>query len=974
MRSIRNGGVTQHGYDNQGNCDETNAFIAAGYDTQGLKPDSVITDTTMQTWAAKQDPTQQTLSRYGHNERGQRTAIVHYANRDGRKGRDDAFAYHEVRQWDKCNHITKRTVRQRKDEKGEPVNCITQKTYDGLERTTKSVDASGHETRFDYADAMQTVTVTHPNGLVEMTRWNGAGQPKQIVESDGNVATERLTDYGYDLAGRLYETIAPDMTRTLTLADPQDRLGLTIDALNRVVRIHYDVRNNRQQTIAYQASITLPADESPYTLAAILPQLILTPDKDRYETRLHDSASRLCYEVKADGAVTRTQWDSVNRETGVISYVNRLALSILPALRETKSQRILPLIVPAKADRHQNLFYTDDNLPIGEQVGTPASGGFVKQFMNNHLWQIKQVSFKQQIPLTRDESKLFPTPTADDAKTYDYHDLRGQTTGICDAENYLTEHVHIACGKQGEKIRYVTKVDPSKGDTVTVLRPKPNPEDFHWQFAYDLNNREIKMIELPLGKQTLKSYDAVGNTIYRASGPLPTAERPKPPLRAYHTRFNVWSQTTEELNPRAANQLAAILADDALTEAMRSIEIFKLWNEKGTHYFYDATGLQRQKQIPEGAKTLFYFDKARRLVVTINALGAVTENTPDTFDDEIETRQYAHAIEAAELATLQGGQLTPTLTTYLEQIKDPKKDIVIQQQFDNASRPLISTDGEGYTTLKVYTAFGQVEKLQKPVTQTRFITDSFAYDGRGHCIQTNLDVTHLNIQTRAAYNFLNVREKRVDGEGNCYSYNSDKLGRITETQWPNGLTEAKTWDAHGRPLTETDTTGAVWTTQYQTAQRTTINTSPAGRTHTVITNVFAQPVETIDGLGNVEKTAYEPGGLVEKTEDALGRCAHYLYSISGWQLSKTDKNALQTINTHDVLGRITVVAEQENSAAMTTVTLTKREQRYDNFDRKIAMQDANGVWTKQHYDRRNLNVETIIDPNPTVNNNEAECL
>ena len=199
-----------------------------------------------------------------------------------------------------------------------------------------------------------------------------------------------------------------------------------------------------------------------------------------------------------------------------------------------------------------------------------------------------------------------------------------------------------------------------------------------------------------------------------------------------------------------------------------------------------------------------------------------------------------------------------------------------------------------------------------------------------------------------------------DAKGNQTSYTYDikvcGCGSATGIQYPNGLSIAKTYDAHGNLLTtKNSVTGATSSYSY---------TSISGTDYVdTITNALGQKtVFQYDSIGNMTKTI-APGGdttaitynnlsLPESIRDPLGRTVRTRYDSLGRVTARINPTGDSTRYSYDNFGNLACVVDPMGRST---------SYAYDIMGRLLRETDPAGNVTRYAYDNSGR-LDTLFDP------------
>jgi RHS repeat-associated protein len=278
--------------------------------------------------------------------------------------------------------------------------------------------------------------------------------------------------------------------------------------------------------------------------------------------------------------------------------------------------------------------------------------------------------------------------------------------------------------------------------------------------------------------------------------------------------------------------------------------------------------------------------------VTYNALGLPTTATAP--GNKTTTVEYDTLMRVTKVTNPNGNQtqFTYDINDNLLTVKDPLNR-VSTMTYDVLGNVLTSTNPRGDQESYTYT----FNNLLKTVTNGRGKTRSYQYTARGE-----LKYSYLPDGTTEFYGYLgdgNLANFTGSGRSQI-NYSYDNLGRLSIIDYPNMTDTTFTYDAAGRRIAMTDTSGQTsWF--YDAAGRlTSLNqagkvtsytynidgsratmTQPAGTTTytydsygrpTGITNPFNEVTSFLyDSLGRIYRKTLQPGTYEEYTYDNLDR-------------------------------------------------------------------------------------------------------
>lgn len=959
------GKVKEYRANQQGNIDTVREYLNGTFDTSATPPNLSISLQQMLDWVDEQNVQQVSLTKFDYNYRGQVTLTQRYANVDAEgNGIQDAFMYQEVDNWDEFGNLLQKEVQQTSS-----TQATTTQRFDGLQRLTAVVDPLCNKTSNNYVSQNNTtqVQVTYPNGCQDVKTLGTDGlalTDSSTAQSNGQNQT-RLTTYARDTAGRPVRTTLPDNNLLYTFYDRQNRLGFKVTPLGIVTEYDYDRIHRYKKTTTYANPINATSFYSP-TQPGLLPVasmvqnlLVCDPLNDRSSYEFYDASGRLACQVDSGSYITQFYYDNLNRQTAKVVFSTQLTAAQIAQLQNAQPLNLTPDFTK---DRGTQYFYNNDNYKIGEI----NSAGYVIEYVRDAAGRvIQKIQYATTVPLDLATTNFNrPAKTSDDANTYYILDARGQRLAEVDADSYLTTHTYLPCGLKQQSYRYANPIDVSWFTNPTVMPPLPaqNSEDQTTVYTYDLLSRPTE-IDGPMQQASIKQYDVMGNVILNQIQDLANPNNVAPDYqRNTQAQYDGWNQATTEANPFVGLLIAQVQANQNLTPEQKQQQILAIWQTQSTRHTYDATGLKLYSIDSLNNKTYYYYDNDRRLVITVDATGCVTENTLNNFGEPTLKRGYAARLSAQQLATLIGGFISATFRTYLNSLQ-VSFDQVTQKTVDQRGLVTQITDPENYVTINTYNAFKQIETENLSVSSTQpSLLISHQYEPRG--LETQTQKTAGNLVTVTSQVFANLYGERTlftDERGTIFQTNYDPLGQITsQIRAYSTATQATTTfknDAFNRVLLETDSLGEQTQHIYNQTNRThTILYPDPNVKKTITLNVFNQKQQEADALGNTQSWIHAADGQINIYTDPLKSTTIDAYDLLGRRASHTDQNNILTNYTYNGSNQLTQKIYDVKGLNLITTYIP------DAFG-NASILDPRSVLTANTFDRRNLLTQSVIDPN-----------
>jgi RHS repeat-associated protein len=205
----------------------------------------------------------------------------------------------------------------------------------------------------------------------------------------------------------------------------------------------------------------------------------------------------------------------------------------------------------------------------------------------------------------------------------------------------------------------------------------------------------------------------------------------------------------------------------------------------------------------------------------------------------------------------------------------------------------------------------------------------------------------------------------------CTTYSSE--GRKTQSRDANGHTTTYTYDPTGSVRTVTAADNSVTTTAYDESGAVKTKTDANNHTTTYAHDAEGNTTSVTDPLGHATTTAYDTLGRKTSTTDPLNHTTSYGYDNEGRLTTTTTPRSMTTTTAYDKLGRRTSVTDPLNHSTsygydadgeQTSVTDPLNHttsSTYDALGRLVSKTDANNHTTSYAYDL-NGNQVTITAP------------
>lgn len=729
--------------------------------------------------------------------------------------------------------------------------------YDANGRLVGTVNAAGGQTAVSYDPNDQLVMTTDALGNPTTAEYDGQGNVVATTDALGGV-----TRYTYDAnnkelsvtdpLGRITVYTRDGFGRELTRTDPlgnvtrktYDAFGNELtktDALGNSARNVFDAAGNLTLSVDVTGAIsTFVNDSSGRVLSAVLPSGATL----NFE---YSGGTQATAFTDANGLATAFTYDANGRETSRTSTVQTAggrATATATTAYDADGR------VVAVTDALGNTTRTEYDATGRVTATVDALGGrttFAYDPVGHLILTTRPDGSTLQAAYDADGRKVSNTDAAGRVTRYEY-DVLGRLT----ATDYP------------DGTRTVTEYDAAGQATATV-----DELGDRTQYQHDADGRQVAVTD-PLGTVTRTTYDAIGNVL-TVTDPLG------------HVVTDVYDQygrMTGIVNPDGTS------ARQTLDAAGR---VVALTDENGrtTRFQYTAGGQLADVTDALGNVTRYEYDTSGRLTSQTDANGHVTH-----YEYDVLGRLTARI--------LPGGQAWRTEYDALGRIArttDPDGNVVAYA-YDSLGRVVAKTRSDGVTFAYTYTATGQLATATDPRGVTTYAYDAhdrllastgpdgqairYTYDAAGRTATVTTPGGTVQYAYDADGRLTTVTDPTL-GETR-YTYNA--AGQLTRTDFPNGVSETRTYDVNGRLTGQTATGLAGNLIDYHYTY------DPTGR------------VVEFTGDGATVDYTYDADCRLVREHTASGTDVSYTYDAVGNRLTRTDANGA-TVYQYDINDRLT---------------------------------------------------------------------
>jgi YD repeat-containing protein len=568
-------------------------------------------------------------------------------------------------------------------EGADPQNQYSRNFYDRANRLRFTIDAMGYATEFQYRnDGNISKTLRYEKQL--LLNFNNSFTADQISEILAGrtftpPAKDQITEYVYDEAGRVKETIqAEDTDIQYSEYFAYDKTGNVIrqtngngdhtyfryDAMGRVIRkidgegyvvdTNYDALGKVQYRITYMQQVTLPQIDDPDWAYSLASNPVTTLDSvangeveiygDRTEIFIYDAFGRI--KRKTDPAVSGQ-----------------------------------PVVVTQ---------YNYDG--FGNLTDTIQAQGLAEEAIIHREYDL----------LGQVTSESFGYGSIDESRTVFEYDAFGNQTAIIDPRGYALVYSNNSFYQQERiKLGHVVNTEPyyivTGDDTWSTIMEKL----YGWPNAGNLLANEMGNPELIPGSYLTSFPPTIDIQWWDGSVIVRTLDQTK--------LLTQRAKTAEELSEREI---------ETLLDSYKSFQTFDLLNRKvsvtdpygnATATTYDSFGNIAKVTDPNGSMGFFFYDQLNRQYLSIDPEGAATQLIYDAYGNVEKTIRYANKVhgdfdETSAIHIISAGASVPA-GPYIRESADDQITVV---EFDELNRKSAITDAESFVESFNYDNAGNV--------------------------------------------------------------------------------------------------------------------------------------------------------------------------------------------------------------------------------------------------------------------------
>ncbi|OJZ07381.1 MAG: hypothetical protein BGP22_17795 [Variovorax sp. 67-131] len=618
--------------------------------------------------------------------------------------------------------------------------------YDGFNRAVWKVDGAGGVSSNSYDDNGNITEVrTYANALTRASfeAWDGRSAPAVMADDTRD-------------------------QRVRTVFDAANRAVSQVDGVGGVVRTAYDSNGNTLERRAYANRLEASA------LAAWDGKNLLLPKEDgksdQHVRNIYDAAGRLTWSVDGEGAVTSNEYDANGNVTYRTRFAEVIGRDASPdSVKEDFRDQVTRYIYDA-ANRVSYRSKWQGRSATGGGYGSPFGSREEISYDYDGVGRLLRQTVHAALP------QVAPTGRVDEADRTSYfvYDAAGRLAYSVDAEGGVTRNSYDGAGRLVRTLQAANSIwnlpyfaaFPEARRDLPLDRTLTSAPYFR-RGRGDFLRLSAAMLEAKLttdasaDRITVMAYDGAGRrtlTIDAMGGVTNNA-------------YDAFGNLTQQVG------YAIRIAPPE-------------WSPGINRTAFDPAGLKKSEA---DRISYFAYDQAQRRVLTVDALGAVTETAHDGIGQAIKTRSYARAIDATGLSNVAAPSALRSRIT-----SDATADRVSRQVFDASGRVIYGVDALGYVSKTHYDGVGRVRgttQYARPILQGT----------EGPAVAAAI---------------------AISPDDRSKSFEVDTLGRVVLSVDAMNGTESWTYDSRGNKTSYTNAKNAVWTYEYDGMGRMTAEISP----------------------------------------------------------------------------------------------------------------------------------------------------
>jgi RHS repeat-associated protein len=785
----------------------------------------------------------------------------------------------------------------------DPLGAVTLRTFDANNDLLTETDPLGRTTSYTYDNRGDMLTETDPLGNTTINTYQSFTVGTTALATHVTrltTTTDALgdtTQASYNSFGNLVgQTDA--LGNTTTISNVAGQPAVVTDPLGNVTTNVYDAAGNRSQLIDADGQVTnftYDADGNPLSQT----------EADGSGWNVSYTADGMPTNVSPIGLPHTVQYDAANEITQLTEPSGLTATLSYDALGH------MTQVTLADGTIAQGTTYD----AVGNIIAITDSVGNVTHYVYDADKHLIQTTYPDGSTETR---------------TYD---LAGELVKVTDALGNSTSYVYDADGQQIQTIDALGGVTSTQYDAAGRTVATTDPLGRTTRYEYDADGYKIATIA-PDGSTTRNVYDADGRLVqsidaagnvtaygYDPDGNLISVTDALGNVTSYQynddggrsaiidakgnvTRFSYDMQGHVVQTTRADGETDTSTYNSAG-------ELASTTNGAGQtiQYGYDTRGRLTSLTLPDGSQETYTYTGD-------NLISSVTDASGTTsYDYDPLTRRLVRVTEPDGRYIRYAYDAQGNRTLMADSMGAGQPEEVTQYAYDALNRLVQVTDPQGGVTNYTYDADGNLITTTLP----NGVTETDTYD----TLNSLVAIVDKNAggQTIGGFSYTldanGNRTKELDADGSASVYTYDALNRVIEedhfdSSGQSTGTETYSYDALGNVTARSGTllTDAVFSYNGD-------NQLVSGAGSTYLYDAAGRLLSVTDSTGQVTRYSYDARGRLVSSQAPDGTITSYTYDYQGVRQSQQGPDGLDKYLVDELFGAASaqVVRESDSTGA-----------------------------------------------------------
>ncbi len=722
-----------------------------------------------------------------------------------------------------------------------------------------------------------------------------------------DMAATRSRTLCLDKGRRGYISFKEDALSEVVIKNQRGDVLYKMNALGETIAFSYDYPNHSSTTTHFAGRLDFAQQLiDDYKSSVLIDKLKKTIEafcckslankSNRVNTTIQDGLGRERFVVDALGYVTEKRYNSLGQVISHIQYARALTQD---EIQQLKTSQTLPFSENhLSGDRIVQHYYDK-----GHKVLSMDAAGYVTQYQYNGLGKIIARSLSSQAytnPATRDIQAIKLWLSHDDnvANTRIYYNALGKIEykiNPCGVVEHFTynERGLVDSYRKYANVIELAYLEPLRFDTGRLTE---SDNDKLIKYDYDALGREIRAHHIHDAYEKTTEYDKAGHIVSTCKKDLTADTLTGDSFRRTLYQYNAFGEKTHTVSPLLFLKYYDTELEQTAAQFFKSFEPLHTVQRE-----YSKEGLHVKDIDAKGNETLYFYDKADRLLASISPTGIVTRCQYNAFGQIDKRIVYSKRLDMSRwpcpLGAKKSEQALDKLFASLTSREEPAE--ITRYRYDKRGQLILKVDACGYLCRYGYNAFGELcyERQQIKRGVNEYLETRYQYEARG--LRTAISKKRTDRKGKALAKDTIIDEfEYQDRYGKCTKekrqgqsekiFTIDKLGRnskvqekyqdIRTGQQKTATLSQITYDAFNQVEEEVNQNGLISKHTYKRKDR-------CKECHLFITkdkqrlllkktsetfNIFKQTVATTNALGARTQQTHHASGHIKSTTDADG--------------------------------------------------------------------------------------------------------